>query len=239
MLLATNVSYIAHLKNAIGGGEPDLVKSARICEYNGADSILVPFSHENTNITEQELSVLKQVLKSKFHLVMEMNEQNQAFAINLKPDFVCIVPKTNSLDIFETTFNSEKYAKELHEFMIPLLYNKVNTSVYIEPEIDKITAVYKMGLQGAIISARKFATAYQTENYKPEFTQLKEAVTLAQTLGLKVIVDGGVNFNNIYKLREIRNLQEICVGHSVISKAIFDGLGKAVKDLKDIINYEE
>ena len=235
MLLDININYLAKLRNTIGGGEPDILKFARYCEHSGADGIVLHVIDENPDISFYDVKYVRQHLRTRFILKMSMSEENKQLALDCKPDTVCIVPPSSEPSPSKG-FNVLKYQSELNDFMIPLMYEGIVASVFIEPEIDQVNSAYKAGMHYVELNALKYVESFKFGEYEKEFTALKECSVLANTMGMKVSLCKGINYQNVSKLTEIHGISEMTIGHSISAKAIFNGLDASIKEMKELIN---
>jgi len=237
MKLGININYIANLRNAMGGAEPDLLKSARLCEHAGAQGIAVYYDGHDANVTKSDIMYLKRALKIPLMLMVEMNENAQKLAIDVKPDMVFVVPDGMGYQDTRGGFNVEKNIDRLNEFIVPILYNGITAGVFIEPKLGQIQAAYKAGAKCVELNARKFSDAFaQNPLDKSLFIELKEASVFASTMNLDVTISGGINYKSIELVKTIPTVKFVNMGHSVITKAIFDGLTSAIKQMLDIMN---
>lgn len=235
MLLDININYLANLRNSIGGGEPDILKFARYCEHSGADGIVVHVADGNSGISFYDVKYIRQHLRTRFILKMSMTEENKNLALDCKPDTVCIVPSTKEPSPTKG-FNALKYQSELNDFMVPLMYEGIVASVFIEPEIDQVNSAYKAGMHYVELNTLKYVEAFKLGEYEKEFTALKESSILANTMGMKVSLCKGINYQNVSKLTEIHGISEMTIGHSITAKAVYNGLDSSIKEMKELIN---
>lgn len=234
MLLDININYLANLRNSIGGGEPDILKFARYCEHSGADGIVVHIS-ENCGISTYDVKNLRRHLKTRFILKLAMTPENKQLALDCKPDIVCIVPHSSEASPSKG-FNILKYKNEVSDFTTDLMYEGILTSVFVEPEFDQINSAYKAGMHYVEINTRNFVEAFKFGEFEKEYTAIKESAILAHTLGLKVSLCKGIDYQNVSKLTEIHGISELTIGHSITAKAIYNGLDSSIKEMKELIN---
>ncbi|MDD3435975.1 MAG: pyridoxine 5'-phosphate synthase [Candidatus Gastranaerophilales bacterium] len=238
MLLGVNIDHIATLRNARGGFEPDLAESALICEKAGAAGITTHLREDRRHIKDEDVKILKSVLKTRLNLEMAMTDEMLDIALKVKPYACCIVPEKRQeltteggLDVvlqFEKTLN----------FVKPLEDTGIEVSLFINPNKEQILAASKTGAQFIELHTGQFSEAFSSENEEKEFQKLKEAAVYAQSLGLKVNAGHGLNYQNVHRMHEIPNLIELNIGHSIICRAVFVGLECAVKEMKELINEE-
>ncbi len=240
MKLGININYIASLRNAIGGAEPDLIRTSRLCEHAGAQGISVYYDGFDFNVTKSDILSMKRALKCPLMMMIEMNEKAQQLAIEVKPDMVFLVPEKMGYNDTKIGYNVEKNVEKVNEFLVPLLYEGINAGVFVEPKLGQITAAYKAGAKCVEINATKFSETFaQNPIDTSEFITLKEAVVYARTMGMEVNISGGINYRSMELVREIPTVKFVNVGHSIITKAIFDGLSSAVKQMLDKVENKD
>lgn len=235
MLLDININYLANLRNSIGNGEPDILKFARFCEHAGADGIVMHISDGNSGISNYDVKYVRKHLRTRFILKMPMTEDAKRLALDCKPDTVCIVPQTSEPSPSKG-FNVLKYQSELNNFMLPLMYEGIVASVFVEPDINQINSAYKAGMHYVELNTLHYCETFKTNEFEKEFTRLKEASVLATTLGMKVSLCKGINYDNVSQLTEIHGVSEMTIGHSITAKAIYDGLYNSIKEMKELMN---
>ena len=240
MKLGININYIASLRNAIGGAEPDLIRTSRLCEHAGAQGISVYYDGFDFNVTKSDILSMKRALKCPLMMMLEMNEKAQQLAIEVKPDMVFLVPEKMGYNDTKIGYNVEKNVEKVNEFLVPLLYEGINAGVFVEPKLGQITAAYKAGAKCVEINATKFSETFaQNPIDTSEYITLKEAVVYAKTMGMEVNISGGINYRSMELVREIPTVKFVNVGHSIITKAIFDGLSSAVKQMLDKVENKD
>ena len=240
MKLGININYIASLRNAIGGAEPDLIRTSRLCEHAGAQGISVYYDGFDFNVTKSDILSMKRALKCPLMMMIEMNEKAQQLAIEVKPDMVFLVPEKMGYNDTKIGYNVEKNVDKVNEFLVPLLYEGINAGVFVEPKLGQITAAYKAGAKCVEINATKFSETFaQNPIDTSEYITLKEVVVYARTMGMEVNISGGINYRSMELVREIPTVKFVNVGHSIITKAIFDGLSSAVKQMLDKVENKD
>jgi len=240
MKLGININYIANLRNAMGGAEPDLLKSARLCEIAGAQGIAIYYDGKDANVTKSDIMYMKRALRIPIMLIIEMNETARDLALELNPEMVFVVPENMGYQDSRGGFNVEKNVDKLNEFIVPMLYNNIKAGVFIEPKLAQIQAAYKSGAKCVELNARKFSEAFaQNPHDKTLFIELKEAAVFAKTMNLDVTISGGINYKSIELVKTIPTVNFVNMGHSIITKAIFDGLTSAIKQMLEIMNNKD
>ena len=235
MLLGVNIDHIATLRNARGGFEPDPIQAAEICEEHGADSITAHLREDRRHIKDQDIRTLKKVLKTKLNLEMAVTEEMQKIALEVVPHSVCLVPEKREEITTEGGLDVASQLNKVTNFVAPLVEKGIMVSLFIDPAEDQIRAAAKTGAQFIELHTGQYSIAYGTDTEQEEFEKLREASRLAHALGLKVNAGHGLNYQNVHRMRQIDDLYELNIGHSIVSKAVFTGLGQAVDEMVELV----
>ena len=231
MLLGVNIDHIATLRNARGGVEPDLIECAKICEKVGVAGITTHLREDRRHIKDADVKTLKAVLKTRLNLEMGMTEEMLKIALELKPAACCIVPEKRQELTTEGGLDVAGQLDKAIEFVRLLEDAGIGVSLFIDPDFEQISAAHKTGAEFIELHTGQYAEAFSTESEEKEFQRLKDATIFAQSLGLKVNAGHGLNYENVHRMKEIPNLIELNIGHSIISRAVFVGLETAVREM--------
>ena len=236
MLLGVNIDHIATLRNARGGLEPDLIQAALICENAGADGITVHLREDRRHTRDNDVYELKNILKTRLNLEMALTEEMQKIALDVRPQNVCLVPEKREEVTTEGGLDVASRVEFVANFVKPLVDAGIVVSLFIDPDKHQVHAAAKTGVQFIELHTGRYSEAFGRENEELEFDNLKEAAELAQKLGLSVNAGHGLTYENVLRMRDIPQLVELNIGHNIIAHAVFDGLSKAVKDMKNLIS---
>lgn len=235
MLLGVNIDHVATLRNARGGFEPDPVAAAEICENNGASSITTHLREDRRHIKDEDVYTLTKTLKTKLNLEMAMADDIQKIALEIKPYSICLVPEKRQEVTTEGGLDVAGQIEKVTEFIKPLLEAGIIVSLFIDPDSEQVLASKKTGAQFIEMHTGSYAEAFGTDGEQAEFLKLKNAAELAQSVGLKVNAGHGLNYENVHRMHEITGLVELNIGHSIISRAVFNGLSEAVSKMNELI----
>ena len=235
MLLGVNIDHVATLRNARGGAEPSIIDAAMICEKAGCHGITTHLREDRRHIKDADVNSLKPILKTRLNLEMAATEEMQKIALELKPNNCCIVPERREEVTTEGGLEVAGQLEKMTNFVKPLVEAGIIVSLFIAPDEEQVKASAKTGAQFIELHTGSYSNAFGTKDEEIEFMRLKNAAKLAQELGLKVNAGHGLNYENVHRMHEIDGLYELNIGHSIISKAIFTGLEKAVEDMKNLI----
>ncbi len=235
MLLGVNIDHVATLRNARGGIEPDTILAAEICENNGATSITTHLREDRRHIKDRDVRTLIKTLKTNLNLEMAVTSEMQQIALEIKPHSVCLVPEKRQEVTTEGGLDVAGQLDKITKFVKPLKDAGILVSLFIDPTEEQVVASAKTGAQFIELHTGTYSHAYGTQDEAKAFDDLKNASEIAQNLGLRVNAGHGLNYENVHRMHEIEGLYELNIGHSIISKAVFTGLGEAVKTMKDLV----
>ncbi len=236
MLLGVNIDHIATLRNARGGLEPNLIQAALVCEKAGADGITVHLREDRRHTRDNDVYELKKILKTRLNLEMALTDEMQKIALDVCPQNICLVPEKREEVTTEGGLDVASRVEFVTDFVKPLTEAGIVVSLFIDPDKYQVQAAAKTGAQFIELHTGRYSEAFGRENEELEFDNLKEASKLAQRLGLKVNAGHGLTYENVHRMKAIPQLIELNIGHNIIAHAVFDGLEKAVKDMKDLIS---
>lgn len=235
MLLGVNIDHIATLRNARGGFEPDPIQAAEICEANGATSITAHLREDRRHIKDSDIKALVKVIKTNLNLEMAVTDEMQKIALEIKPHSVCLVPEKRQEVTTEGGLDVAGQLNKITKFIQPLTEAGILVSLFIDPTEEQIRASAKTGAQFVELHTGQYSRAYGTPEEQEEFEKLRENSRLAHALGLKVNAGHGLNYQNVHRMRQIDDLYELNIGHSIVSRAVFTGLAQAVKDMAELV----
>ena len=235
MLLGVNIDHVATLRNARGGFDPDPIQAAEICEKSGATSITTHLREDRRHIKDQDVKTLKKILKTNLNLEMAVTDEMQKIALSVKPHSVCLVPEKRQEVTTEGGLDVASRLNRITEFVQPLLDAGILVSLFIDPSKEQVYAAAKTGAQFIELHTGQYSMAFGTPDETEEFEKLREASRLAHALGLKVNAGHGLDYENVYRMKQIEDLYELNIGHSIIARSVFVGLEQAVNEMKNLI----
>lgn len=234
--LGLNIDHVATLRQARGGVEPDPVAAAAIAELAGADAITIHLREDRRHIQDRDLRLLKETVKTRINLEMAPTEEMQKIALEAMPYSVTLVPEKRQELTTEGGLDVKGNQQRLTEYLEPLLEAGIIVSMFIDADFDQVKASSDIGAQYIELHTGQYAEAFNTVEEEAAFKNLETAVKYASELGLKVNAGHGLNYNNVKRILTIKNVEELNIGHSIISKAVFVGLDRAVRDMKNILD---
>ena len=237
MKLGVNIDHVATLRQARGTSYPDPLDAAIICARAGADNITAHLREDRRHIQDEDIYRIKNLQSLPLNLEMANSKSILQIALDVLPSEVCIVPEKREELTTEGGLNVIKDFNSLQETTLLLVSKKIHVSLFIEPNSDSIVASKDIGANAIELHTGTYCDA--DEKDKPyELEKLIEAAELANNLGLTVNAGHGINIDNINGILCIPHIKTLNIGHSIISRSIFIGIEKAVKEIYDALNNE-
>ena len=232
MLLGVNINY-TDLKNNIF--DADLNKIVLISEKAGINSITLKLTQEN-DLFGNVFQELSNVSGIKLNLEIPILKEFQQFALKLRHHACYISPEQSCENTSLNGVNVAGQLPRLISFVGPLFLSGVNAGIIVSPDTEQIQAASNTGVRLIELHAAIYENSAGTENEKYEFEKLESAVEFAKGLNLSVRVGRGLNYRNISKIKEIKGISELNIGHALMSRALSVGFETAVRELKELID---
>lgn len=235
IFLGVNIDHVATVRNARGTNYPDPVTAAAIAELAGADSITTHLREDRRHITDRDVRIIRETVKTSLNLEMAVTDEILAIAVAVAPQKVCMVPERREevtteggLDVLSNMSKIEKAITKL---------DNVGTvcSLFIDPVKEQIDAAVKVGAPFVEFHTGRYANATNDKELKHELQVLTDMAAYAESVGLGVNSGHGLNYNNVAAIAAIPQMNELNIGHSIIARAVFTGLTEAVKIMKEIM----
>lgn len=232
--LGVNIDHIANVRQARKTIEPDPVQYAFLAELGGADSITVHLREDRRHIQDRDLLLLKKTIKTKLNLEMAPTDEMLKIAKEIIPDYVTIVPEKREevtteggLDVLSKKNFYKNYIKNLKE-------SNIMVSAFIDPIFSQIEASKEVGFKLIEIHTGTYAEL-KGQDQLNELQKIKQSSYFASDIGLIINAGHGLNFQNVASIASIKNISELNIGHSIVSRALAVGLEKSVREMKSII----
>lgn len=235
--LGVNIDHVATLRQAryrsglsSPNAEPRILEAAEVCEEAGADSITVHLRADRRHIQDQDVTELLKILEIRLNLEMGNTEEILNFALVTRPDDVCLVPENRE----EVTTEGGLDAAGLTDSLCPTIERLqeagIRVSLFIDPDLRQVEASKKLGADMVELHTGAFANHFEAERER-ELARLIQAAEAAAGLGLQVNAGHGINYDNIGGILRIPHVAELNIGHSIVSRSVFVGLDRAVREM--------
>lgn len=233
--LGVNIDHVATLRQARGGIEPDPVLAAVFCESAGADSIVAHLREDRRHINENDVFLLRKALKTKLNLEMSIAPQIVDIACQVRPGQATLVPEKRQELTTEGGIDAVKDFSRIKKAITKLTGRGIAVSLFIDPDKKQLDAAKRLGVKFIELHTGNFALAKNELERQGRFLILKNAVAYGMANGLRIFAGHGLNYANARMIARIKGVEELNIGHAVISRAVIVGLGQAVREMKDLI----
>ncbi|MFA5200160.1 MAG: pyridoxine 5'-phosphate synthase [Candidatus Omnitrophota bacterium] len=233
--LGVNIDHIATLRQARRGSLPDPVQAALLCEKAGANSIVAHLREDRRHIQDSDVKSLVKRFKNKFNLEMSVSPEILKIACKLKPYQATLVPEKRKELTTEGGLDVAANFKKISKAVKLLQESGIRVSLFIDPDNEQIDHSLRTGAGIIELHTGGYADAKNNLQKNRFFIQLKSAVNYALSKGLVVNAGHGLDYENLKRIARIKGIEEFNIGYSIISRAVFTGLSKAVKDMLKII----
>jgi pyridoxine 5-phosphate synthase len=238
--LGVNIDHAATLRQARYARdadnilvEPDPVEAALIAEKAGADGITAHLREDRRHIQDRDIFGLKETLRTKLNLEMGNAPEIVAIALEVRPHDACLVPENRNEVTTEGGLDCLTHRTALADTIGKLHDVGTVVSLFIDPDPDQIRAAADLKTEYIELHTGAFANATGPERAR-ELQRLIDGAKLAHDLGLRINAGHGLNYENVRELFAVPHLEELNIGHSIISRALLTGLATAVAEMKSI-----
>ena len=232
--LGVNIDHVATLRQARRGRYPDPLHAALVAEEAGADSITLHLREDRRHIQERDVTSLREALQTRMNLEMAVTDEMIRIAQKVLPQDCCLVPESRQEITTEGGLNVLEHSARIGDAVKALGASGVRVSLFIDPDLEQIEAAQRGG--APVIELHTGAYAESTGAARArEFERLCAAAKFAARLGLIVNAGHGLNYHNVEPIAAIPEIVELNIGHAIVSRAVVDGLAKAVRDMKELM----
>ncbi len=233
--LGVNVDHVATVRQARMTYEPDPVTAAGLADLGGADVITIHLREDRRHIQDRDLELLSETVFTKLNLEMATSPEIVDIALNTKPDQITLVPEKRQEITTEGGLSVTSQKKLLTDIIKKCKDSGIYVSLFIDPDKDQIIASGDVGAQSIELHTGSYANAKSEEQSVGLLNILKESVNIAKDVGLRVNAGHGLTYKNTGPIVEHLDIEELHIGHSIVSRAIFVGIENAVREMKGLI----
>jgi len=237
--LGVNIDHIATLRQARKTVPyPDPIYGAFIAEQAGADQITVHLREDRRHIQDRDVKLLKETVQTRLNLEMANTQEMVKIALYLKPFSVTLVPEKREEITTEGGLDVITHQDSITRTAGLLKEAGIRVCLFIDPDLDQVRASHKTGADAIEIHTGRYCEAPTPSDQNREFQAILNTAKTARKLGLAVHAGHGLNYHNIKRLLQIEEIEEYNIGHSIIARAVFVGLERAVREMVEIIRHQ-
>ena len=233
--LGVNIDHVATVRQARRGHEPDPVAAAVLALLGGADGITVHLREDRRHIQERDVRLLRSVVTSRLNLEMASVDSIVHFACEIKPDEATLVPERREELTTEGGLDVVTHQKVVAAAMKRLIDAGIEVALFLDPDDRQIEIAKVLGARAVEIQTARYSEAKTAADRERELTLLQEAADFAHKRGLHVHMGHGLDYANVQAVAKIAGVEELNIGHSIVSRAVLVGMERAVREMKDAI----
>jgi pyridoxine 5-phosphate synthase len=208
---------------------------ARICELAGAEGIVCHLREDRRHINDRDVKLLRRSIKTKLDLEMAATEEIIRIAVRVHPDLVTLVPERRQELTTEGGLDVKKNKSHLWKTVKAFHHHGVRVSLFVDPIRDQIKSAAEIEADFVEIHTGEYANARTQKRLRRCLDQVREVANFGRLLGLQVNAGHGLNYTNIRPITAIEAIEEVSIGHAIISRAVFVGLGAAVREMVRLV----
>jgi pyridoxine 5-phosphate synthase len=231
--LGVNIDHVATIRQARGGREPDPVWAAVLAELGGADGITVHLREDRRHIQDRDLRVLRQTVQVRLNLELAIIPEMIAIARDVQPDQVTLVPERREELTTEGGLDVAGQRDRVGDAVKLCRDSGIGAALFLDPDLRQVEAAIALGVAAVELHTGNYANAAEGAARDRELATLRAASAAIVAGGLELHAGHGLNYQNVTAVARIPRMEELNIGHSIISRAVFVGLTQAVREMKE------
>ena len=231
LYLGVNIDHVATLRQARGTPYPRPAEAATLVEQAGADSITVHLREDRRHIQDSDLDAIKAVMRTHMNLECAVNDEMLSIAVAVQPADVCLVPENREELTTEGGLDVAGQVDKVRDACTRLSEASIRTSLFIDPDPEQLDAAIAAGAPVVELHTGSYADSEGVEQQQ-ELERVASAADYGKKLGLVINAGHGLHYGNVAPIARIAEIVELNIGHSIISRAVFEGLRMAVSEMK-------
>jgi pyridoxine 5-phosphate synthase len=233
--LGVNIDHVATLRQTRGGREPDPVWAAVLAELGGADVITVHLREDRRHIQDRDVRLLRETVQVRLNLELALEPAIVSFALDLKPDQATFVPERRAELTTEGGLDVAGQKARVGEALARCRDAGIHVALFIDPDLEQVEASAKLGAPAIEFHTGRYALAPPGRDGDRELDLLKAAAAATTGAGMELHAGHGLNYQNVGPVARLPKMEELNIGHSIVSRAVFVGLKQAVFEMKTCI----
>src|SRR5436190_811670 len=234
--LGVNIDHVATVRQARQAAEPDTVAAAVLATLGGADGITIHLREDRRHINDRDVGLLREVVKTLLNLELSVADAIVDIACEVKPDQATLVPEKREELTTEGGLDVVAHQAAVAKAMERLKDAGIAVALFIDPDVRQIEVAKILGARAVEIQTARYSEAKTHDDRLRELNALQESTDFAKQQGLNVHMGHGLNYWNVQAIAQIPGVEELNIGHSIVSRAVLVGMERAVREMKDAID---
>jgi len=236
--LGVNIDHIATIRQARRTVEPDPIAAAVLAELGGADGITAHLREDRRHIQDRDIRLLRQTVRTHFNLEMAATAEMLAIALDIKPDYVTLVPERREEVTTEGGLDIVGQIARIGDIVDQLQSVGIPVSLFIDAEPAQIDASAQVQAKFIELHTGKYADAKNKASIQQQLDLLSQGCEQALIAGLRVNAGHGLTYWNVYPVAKLPGMEELNIGHTIVSRAALVGMERAVREMKQAMRGE-
>ncbi len=233
--LGVNIDHVATLRNARGGLSPDPVQASLVAEAHGADGITAHLREDRRHIRDTDMQALREKITTRLNMEMANTEEMVGLALRWKPYMVTLVPERRQELTTEGGLDVVAHREAIRRSVDVLQAAGIKVSLFIDADLRQVEASADVRALCVEFHTGPYCEAFGTPDQPRMLALLLNSAQAACDRGIEVNAGHGLNYHNVTPVLAMPGLVELNIGHSIVSEAVFSGIGPAVRRMKDLI----
>ncbi len=232
--LGVNIDHVATLRQQRKEGVPRPADAALVAQEHGADSIVAHLREDRRHIQDEDLDLLKKALSIPLAMEMAVTDEMERIALEVRPARVCLVPEKRQELTTEGGLDVMGSAHRLKQMIPKLVAQNIEISLFVDPDLEQIQCAQSLGVQTLELHTGRYAVSKGADQTR-ELQRLSRASELALKLKFHLHAGHGLDYRNVSAVARIWGMEELNIGFAIMTRAVFEGLGSAVRQMKELI----
>jgi pyridoxine 5-phosphate synthase len=233
--LGVNIDHVATVRQARRAKEPDPIAAAVLALLGGADGITVHLREDRRHIQDRDLRLLREVVTSRLNLELAATDAILDIACAVKPDEATLVPERRQELTTEGGLDVVSNQATVARAVDRLAGAGIEVSLFVDPDPLQIETAKLVGAKAVEIQTARYSEARTAQERAREVSALEQAASYARDHGLHIHLGHGLTYTNLQPIVRIPGVEELNIGHSIVSRAVLVGMERAVREMKEAI----
>ena len=235
ILLGVNIDHVATIRQARLTTYPEPLLAALLAEQAGADGITAHLREDRRHIQDRDIRLLRELLHTRLNLEMAVTDEMVGIASAVRPQACCLVPEKREEVTTEGGLDVIAHFRHVQTACDRIAESGCQVSLFIDPDTEQIDAAVRAGAPVIELHTGRYADAESEAERQSELERIRVAASYADRAGLQVNAGHGLHYHNVGAISRIPEIVELNIGHSIIARALFCGMEKAVRDMKQLM----
>ena len=231
--LGVNLDHVATVREARGGRVPDVLAAGHAAMLGGADHVVVHLREDRRHVKDRDVRLLRDALPLPLALEMAATAEMVAFALEVKPDAVCLVPERREEKTTEGGLDLSKGSGTVARAVDAIQRAGIPVALFVNPDEEALVLASGLEAQAVELHTGRYADAKAEAERVHEYLALAKAAVSAKSLGLRVHAGHGLDYANVARVAALPDVEELNIGFAIVARAVFLGLERAVAEMRD------